>query len=132
MSTRGVNGQGNVQLPNLYANIGKKNPIDAQGTKISTPIPIVGSNTVQRQELGLINPYNSSDTVIAETREIASATNQIMADLGYQNFKVSPKTVASVTDTVNQYTLPAMNLASDNAVAARVADPKGPFADLFA
>ncbi len=97
----------------------------------SAPIQMTGSNAVQREDLGFVNPYNNADAAIVQAREIASTTNQIMADLGYQNFKVSPKTVVSVTEGVNQYTLPAMNQASDNAVAARVADPKGPFAELF-
>ena len=47
------------------------------------------------------------------------------------NFKVSSKTVASVTDGLNNQTIPSLNTADDNAVAARVATPKGPFAELF-
>ena len=97
----------------------------------SAPVRMTSSNAVQREELGFVNPYNNADPTITQAREIAADTNVIMAELGYKNFKVSPKTVASVTEGVNQYTLPAMNQASDNAVAARVANPNGPFAELF-
>ena len=128
MSLDGINfnfGAGQINGSNPVTNFQKISEVK------SAPIQMTSSNTVQREELGFVNPYNSADTAIAQAREIASTTNQIMADLGYQNFKVSPKTVVSVTEGVNQYTLPAMNQASDNAVAARVADPKGPFAELF-
>ena len=129
--TNGVNGSGN----NFYkvSDFWSKPSLQAAKTeqaKLSQPIKLTSDN-VKREELGLVNPYNSSDVNIAESREIASNTNKIMEQLGF-NFKVTPKAVASVADGLNNQTIPALNTADDNAVAARVATPKGPFADLFA
>ncbi len=128
--TNGVNGSGNNfhisgfwSKPNLEA-------AKTEQSKLSQPIKLTSDN-VKREELGFVNPYNSSDVNIAESREIASNTNKIMEQLGY-NFKVTPKAVASVAEGLNTQTIPSLNTADDNAVAARVATPKGPFADLFA
>ncbi len=85
---------------------------------------------IERKELGLINPYSSADATITEAREIASSTNDILAKLGYK-YKVSPQQVASVANGLNEQTIPALNNAADEAVAVRVATPKGPFAELF-
>jgi len=73
-----------------------------------------------------IAKYSASD------KSIADETNEILASLGYGNFKVSPEQVASVTNNVNNIVLPALNTADDEAVASRIKDPNGPFADLFA
>lgn len=66
-----------------------------------------------------------------EDKDIADKTNAILAGLGY-DYKVSASQVASVTAGMKDIVLPEMNTAQDNAVAARIADPNGPFADLFA
>lgn len=127
--TNGVNGSGN----NYFKLSWSKPSLKAAHTELpkSTQIQLTSTNSVQREELGFINPYGSADPTISETGKIALATNDIMAKLGYPNYKVSPKTVASVTDGLNNQTLPSLNTADDNAVAARVATPKGPFAELF-
>ncbi len=63
--------------------------------------------------------------------DIAEETNAILAGLGF-NYKVTPQQVASVTTGLNEIVLPGLKSAEDGAVAARIADPNGPFADLFA
>lgn len=67
----------------------------------------------------------------AEDKDIADETNKILASLGY-NYKVSAAQVASVANGVNNVVKPGLELAVNGAVAARIADPNGPFADLFA
>jgi len=128
--TTPVNGSGN------NFNLGTIKNFQIPGFRVEqptlTPLLSLNTNTVGRNELPLVNPYGNADVPITEAREIASTTNDIMAKLGYPNFKVSPKTVASVTDGLNNQTIPSLNIADDNAVAARVATPKGPFADIFA
>ena len=66
-----------------------------------------------------------------EDKNIADETNKILASLGY-NYKVSAAQVASVANGVNNVVKPGLELAVNGAVAARIADPNGPFADLFA
>lgn len=66
-----------------------------------------------------------------ENRNIADETNAILASLGY-DYKVTPSQVASVANGVQKVILPALNEVDDEAVAARIQDPNGPFADLFA
>lgn len=63
--------------------------------------------------------------------EIADETNAILAELGF-NYKVTPSQVASVANGVRQVVLPGLKSVEDSAVAARIADPNGPFSDLFA
>lgn len=129
--TTPVNGSGNnyFKLSDFWSKPSLK-AAHAELTK-STQIQMPSTNSVQRGELGFINPYGSADSTISEARDIASTTNDIMAKLGYSNFKVSPKTVASVTNGLNEVVLPGLKLAEDGAVAANIADPKGPFAELF-
>lgn len=67
----------------------------------------------------------------AEDKEISDKTNEILASLGF-NYRVTPNQVASVANGMQSMVLPAMQQAENNAVAARIEDPKGPFADLFA
>lgn len=67
----------------------------------------------------------------AEDRNIADETNKILASLGY-NYKVSAAQAASVANGVNNIVKPGLELAVNGAVAARIADKNGPFADLFA
>ena len=128
--TNGVSGSGNNYFkvsdfwskPSLQA-------AKAEQTSGSTPIKFTSDN-VKREELGFINPYGNADATIAGAREIASNTNTILAELGY-NYKVTPKQVASVANGLDGQTLPALNAADNNAVAARIENPKGPFAELF-
>lgn len=63
--------------------------------------------------------------------DIADETNAILAGLGF-NYKVTPQQVASVTNGLNEVVLPGLKSVEDGAVAAHIADPNGPFADLFA
>lgn len=63
--------------------------------------------------------------------DIADETNAILARLGF-NYKVTPQQVASVANGLNEVVLPGLKSVEDGAVAARIADPNGPFADLFA
>ena len=63
--------------------------------------------------------------------DIANETNAILAGLGF-NYKVTPQQVASVANGLNEIVLPGLKSVEDGAVAARIADPNGPFADLFA
>ena len=69
--------------------------------------------------------------VTDENREIADTTNEILASLGV-NYKVTPAQTASVANGMKNTVLPGMKLAQDGAVADNIADPNGPFADLFA
>ena len=127
--TNGVSGNGNnFQIPNLLIKPNSKTGKTEQPSS-STPINMKFGN-IERKELGLINPYSSADATITEAREIASSTNDILAKLGYK-YKVSPQQVASVANGLNEQTIPALNNAADEAVAVRVATPKGPFAELF-
>ena len=73
--------------------------------------------------------FNAADI---KDKAIADETNRILASLGYKNFKVTPEQVASVANGVSTVILPAMKQVDDAAVAARIEDPNGPFADLFA
>ena len=66
-----------------------------------------------------------------EDKAIAEETNKILAQLGF-NFKVDANQVASVSNGVRNVVLPGLQLAEDGNTAARIADPNGPFADLFA
>ncbi len=63
--------------------------------------------------------------------EIADETNAILAGLGF-NYKVTPQQVASVAGGLNEVVLPGLKSVEDGAVAAHIADPNGPFADLVA
>ena len=65
-------------------------------------------------------------------KTIADETNKILASLGYENYKVTAAQVASVTNGVNNVVLPGLRTVEESAVAANIADPNGPFADLFA
>ena len=79
------------------------------------------------------NLYNLRfEKYTAEDKSMADETNEILASLGVKNFKVTPAQVASVANGVNSVVLPGLKLAEDGAVAAHIADPNGPFADLFA
>ena len=132
MTTPNVNGSGN----NFYkvSDFWTKPSLQTAKTeqaKLSQPINLTSDN-VKREELGFVNPYNAFDIDTSGTKEIATKSNEIMAKLGFPNYKVSPKTVASVSEGLNTQTIPALNDADNNAVAARVATPKGPFAELFA
>jgi len=66
-----------------------------------------------------------------QDKEIADETNEILASLGF-SYKVTPNQVASVANGLQNVVMPAMQKAENEAVAARIQDPKGPFADLFA
>ena len=66
----------------------------------------------------------------SEDSDIALETNKILAELGF-NYKVTPTQVASVSGSMNEVVLPGLKSVEDSAVAARIADPNGPFADLF-
>ncbi len=130
--TNGVSGNGNnfYKISEFWNNPSLKTA--QTELKSTAPIKMTSdNNNVKREELGYINPYGSADTTITEAREIALNTNDIMSGLGYPNYKVSPKTVASVSSCVETQTLPSLNVAADNAVAARISTPKGPFAELF-
>ena len=67
----------------------------------------------------------------AQDRAIANETNKILAELGF-NYRVDAKQVASVTQGVKEVVLPGLQLAEDGNTALHIADPNGPFADLFA
>lgn len=130
--TNGVSGDGKnfYKLSDFWSSPSLK-AAKTEAAKPSTPIKITSENNVQREDLGYINPYGSADTTITEAREIALNTNNFMAELGYPNYKIGPKTVASVTGCMETQVLPSLNAADDNAVAARIESPKGPFAELF-
>ena len=66
-----------------------------------------------------------------EDRAIAEETNKILAQLGV-NYRVDSKQVASVSNGVKNIVLPGLQLAEDGNTALHIADPDGPFADLFA
>jgi len=130
--TNGISGSGNnFNVRGDLKNLKLPSGLTVETTQSLSKTPLLSLNTVNREELGFVNPYSHADATITSAREIASSTNDIMAKLGYPNFKVTPKTVASISEGLNGTTLPALNTADDNAVAARVATPKGPFAELF-
>lgn len=66
-----------------------------------------------------------------ESKEIADEANAILASLGY-DYKVTATQAASVANGVQKIVLPGLKAVEDEAVAARIQDPNGPFADLFA
>ncbi len=66
----------------------------------------------------------------SQDSDIADKTNAILAGLGF-NYKVTPSQVASVANGLNEVVLPGLKSVEDSSVAARIADPNGPFADLF-
>ena len=66
-----------------------------------------------------------------ENRAIADETNKILAQLGF-NFKVDARQVESVANGLRNVVLPGLQLAEDGNTALHIADPNGPFADLFA
>lgn len=68
----------------------------------------------------------------AKDKNIADETNKILLELGYKNYKVTPQQVARIADEMSAVIMPAMNKLEQEAVAARIEDPNGPFADLFA
>lgn len=68
---------------------------------------------------------------VQEDNEIADETNAILEGLGFK-YKVTPRQVASVANGLNNIVLPGLKSVEDSAVASRIADPNGPFADLFA
>ncbi len=79
------------------------------------------------------NLYNLRlEKYTAEDKSMADETNEILASLGVKNYKVTPAQVASVANGLTNVVLPGLKLAEDGAVAAHIADPNGPFADLFA
>lgn len=132
--TNGVNGSGNnFYIPGFWSKPNSNLEALKTEQKLSEPINLTSDNiNIKREKLGFVNPYNAFDIDTSGMREIAVKSNEIMAKLGFPNYKVSPKTVASVSEGLNTQTIPALNDADNNAVAARVATPKGPFADLFA
>lgn len=67
----------------------------------------------------------------AEDKDLADQTNAILKSLGY-DYKVSAAQVASVVNGVKTVVEPGLKLAEDGAVEARIMDPNGPFAELFA
>ena len=67
----------------------------------------------------------------SEDNEIADETNAILVGLGF-NYKVTPQQVASVANGLNEVVIPNLKSVENEAVAAHIADPNGPFADLFA
>ena len=71
-----------------------------------------------------ISHYSANDKTMADE------TNEILASLGF-NYKVTPAQVASVANGMNNVVLPVMNSVDDSAIAARIEDSNGPFADLF-
>lgn len=75
--------------------------------------------------------YVSQFGITRENREIAEETNAILASLGY-DYKVTAAQAASVANGVRNTVLPGLKSVDDSAVAARIQDPDGPFADLFA
>ena len=74
--------------------------------------------------------YSAQDVQAVYNKTIASATTDIMKDLGY-NYKVGAAQVASVVNGINTVVAPGMQLAENGAVALGIQDPKGPFAELF-
>ncbi len=128
--TNGVSGNGNnYKISNFWHKPSLQAGKTGQ-TLGSTPIKLT-SNNITREALGLINPYNNADASIADAREIASNTNDIMAQLGYPNFKVAPKVVSRISEDVNGQIVSAMNDVDNEAIVARVESPEGPFAELF-
>jgi hypothetical protein len=51
--------------------------------------------------------------------ELVASTNEILESLGYNNYKVSERQVARVTEGLNKTVLPSLNTAANEATAAR-------------
>ena len=88
-------------------------------------------NTTTRAKLDQLTRVSPAEIARAEALQDASLVNEVLADLGC-NFKVSAGQVTSVAQGLNETTLPALNTACDFATAARISNPDGPFAELFA
>ena len=111
---KGFTPKSNATTPNLLGDI-----------KLSQPTiknPVFNFSEVKemgRKDLSLVNNFNDWNMTISGAKEIATETNRIMAGLGYENYPISTKAVASVTNLVNNDILPAVNTACDNADIAR-------------
>ena len=66
----------------------------------------------------------------SDEKDIADSTNAIMASLGFK-YKVTPAQVASVSNGMQSVILPSLKMVENAAIASRIEDPNGPFADLF-
>lgn len=100
----------------------EKSNVEFRGLKNETDLLTQNTQNLYNVQLGKFT---------AEDKNLAETTNAILACLGY-SYKVSAKEVASVTNGLNNLVLPGLKNVEDGAVAARIADPNGPFAELFA
>ena len=126
----GVNGNGNI---NPQTSIRKcfVNPKGVDKTK-SQPINLTSPEKTEAKQINRtdLDKLNQIDGKTIEFKAIADDTNKILASLGLKT-KVTPAQVASVGDIVSQQALPALASAGEKATEARIANPNGPFAELF-
>ena len=125
----GVNGNGNI---NPQTPIRKfANPKGIEKTN-SQPVFTAATNNAEVKQIDRkdLDKLNQIDGKTIEFRTIADDTNEILASYGLKT-KVTPAQVASVGDIVNQQALPALASAGEKATEARIANPDGPFAELF-
>lgn len=124
----GVNGNNNInQAAFQKINLGHtKEAAKAAAKPIDMTFKSEGSQ-IGRTDLDNLSKIDSKTL---ELQGIADATNTTLASLGC-NIKVTPAQVASVEQNLAGTTLPALALAGEHATEARIANPDGPFAELF-
>lgn len=127
----GVNGNGNI---NQQAPIRKCFVNPEKKVENTNPQPVFASEAknvetkqIDRKDL---NNLNKIDPATIELRKVTDAANITLADMG-SRYRVTPAQVASVGNIVNKEAVPALALAGENATKSRIANPDGPFAELF-
>ena len=122
----GVNGNGGINPPSF------KRICFGQPAEVKVNKPIDMTFKSEASQIGRTDLDNLSkiDPRTLELQGIADSANTTLASLGC-NIRVTPAQVASVEQNLAATTLPALALAGDHATEARIANPDGPFADLF-
>ena len=130
-----VNGPENVTPKAFTSGVEVKGTVSINPQVVSTPIKMSTQGFENKTDfltqnaasvLGIEIPKGS-----VEDNQIAGKTNEILASLGYEEYKVSAPQVASVANGIKTVVEPGLKLAQDGAVAARIQDPDGPFTDVF-
>ena len=122
----GVNGNNHINPPTF-----KQGLVKTAKTDVKQPIDMTvkseSGNQIGRTDLDNLNKI---DPKTIELQNLTDASNAILASIG-SKIKVTPTQVASVDGFLTQQVLPALTDAGNAATEARIANPNGPFADLF-
>ena len=122
----GVNGNNHINPPTF-----KQGLVKTTKTESNQPIDF-SAKTEAKTQIGRTDLDNLTkiDPKTLELQSLADASNATLASLGCK-IKVTPTQVASVDGFLNQQALPALADAGKLATEARIANPDGPFAELF-